>query len=237
VPVPVAGKALPPVRPAPSRPPETCPVICPGCGREIALPVNEVGTMIECARCDTRFIAEQEIDRATHCVRCGGQLHNRVPCPVRQAHLCSEMCLRVHTRGCQSPASPSTAADPGGGPAGQSWNVPITCAVITACLIALACCGAILKLPGWEAHETAKAAAAADDPYAPDCAIIRDWLKQHYGEIEVVSWGRRTVTESREFGGHATLSVRFRVKGEKRTKTGFFVIGPWDNVESSTISD
>jgi predicted Zn finger-like uncharacterized protein len=59
VPAPVAGVPLPPT-PTPAAPPaaETVPVTCPGCGRHIDLPTAEVGTMIECARCDTRFIAE-----------------------------------------------------------------------------------------------------------------------------------------------------------------------------------
>jgi hypothetical protein len=36
------------------------PVTCPGCARVIDLPAAEVGTMIECARCDKRFVAEPD---------------------------------------------------------------------------------------------------------------------------------------------------------------------------------
>jgi DNA-directed RNA polymerase subunit RPC12/RpoP len=31
-------------------------VVCPGCGRKIDLPADMVGAVIECAKCDTRFM-------------------------------------------------------------------------------------------------------------------------------------------------------------------------------------
>jgi hypothetical protein len=75
------------------------------------------------------------------------------------------------------------------------------------------------------------------DPYNPDCRIIRAWLKRHYGsKVNVVSWGNRTTTRNVHLGDHVTLSVSFRV-GAGGTKTGFFVIGGWNTVESATISD
>src|SRR5262249_22671261 len=52
-PAPAAGGKPPAATPAAS----TVPVNCPGCGRQIALPVGELGTLIECARCDRRFVA------------------------------------------------------------------------------------------------------------------------------------------------------------------------------------
>jgi hypothetical protein len=54
-----------PAAPAPApgaRPPDATPLPrqvranCPGCGREIRLAVGELGTLIECARCCTRFV-------------------------------------------------------------------------------------------------------------------------------------------------------------------------------------
>jgi DNA-directed RNA polymerase subunit RPC12/RpoP len=35
---------------------KTIPVTCPGCRRQISLPVAELGTMIECAQCSARFV-------------------------------------------------------------------------------------------------------------------------------------------------------------------------------------
>ncbi len=82
---------------------------------------------------------------------------------------------------------------------------------------------------------TTATAKPREDPYTPDCAIIRAWLKRSYGEVEVTSWGHRTVVIT-PFGGSASLSCRFRRPGE-RTKSGFFTIGPYDTVETSVISD
>jgi len=54
VPAPVAGVPLAVPRDEPA---QTVPVTCPGCGRHIDQPTEKAGAMIECARCDTRFIA------------------------------------------------------------------------------------------------------------------------------------------------------------------------------------
>lgn len=75
------------------------------------------------------------------------------------------------------------------------------------------------------------------DPYSPDCAIIRAWLKRQEGEVEVVSWGRRTIMRSLELGDHVTLSARWRRQGEWRSKSGLFTIGPGDIVINVVISD
>ncbi len=66
VPAPLAGVPLPPARSPPVHRPvaETRPVTCPGCDRRINLPVGELGTMIECSECDTRFVAERDRPRA-----------------------------------------------------------------------------------------------------------------------------------------------------------------------------
>lgn len=42
---------------------DTVPVYCPECGRLIQLPADKVGKMIECARCDTQFVAEEADER------------------------------------------------------------------------------------------------------------------------------------------------------------------------------
>jgi hypothetical protein len=107
-------------------------------------------------------------------------------------------------------------------------------------VLLFAACGGMLflsRLPpsGVSSLDTAKP--TNDDPYDPDCAIIRAWLKQHEGEVEVTHWGRRSIHQSTEFGGHVYLSARWRVKGQNYTKEGLFIIGPGDIVESVHISD
>jgi hypothetical protein len=64
----VLGEPLPALAPAPpapapgARPPDATPLPrqvranCPGCGREIPLAAGELGALIECARCGTRFV-------------------------------------------------------------------------------------------------------------------------------------------------------------------------------------
>lgn len=76
------------------------------------------------------------------------------------------------------------------------------------------------------------------DPYSPDCGIIRDYLKRHEGEVEIVSWGKRTIIQNYQgFGGQAILSARWRRVGESGTKSGIFTIGPHDTVENVVMSD
>ena len=75
------------------------------------------------------------------------------------------------------------------------------------------------------------------DPYTPDCRIIREWLGRHEGDVEVLSWGRRTIVQNFDLGGHATLSARWRKQGSSHTKSGVFTIGPFDTVENAVVSD
>jgi DNA-directed RNA polymerase subunit M/transcription elongation factor TFIIS len=49
-----AARGAPPVR---TSAPLTIAVACPGCGRRILLPEEKLGAVIECAKCDTRFVA------------------------------------------------------------------------------------------------------------------------------------------------------------------------------------
>jgi len=74
-----------------------------------------------------------------------------------------------------------------------------------------------------------------DDPYSPDCDIIRKWLKRHEGDVKVLSWGKRTVVRDLHLGGQARLDARWR-RGS-HTKTGHFTIGSYDTVENVVISD
>jgi hypothetical protein len=101
----------------------------------------------------------------------------------------------------------------------------------------IACCGVFGLLGSTLPGPAPKAASKKEDPYSPDCAVIRKYLKAHYGEVEVTSWGSRTITDNTVLGGHASLAVYFRCKGESKIQYGFFIIGPGDLVESATISD
>jgi hypothetical protein len=74
------------------------------------------------------------------------------------------------------------------------------------------------------------------DPYDPDCAIVRRWLRQQYGDVEIVSWGRRTIFRSEYLGGSVHLSCRFRVKGGA-VRSGSFTIDASNMVVSSRIDD
>jgi hypothetical protein len=74
---------------------------------------------------------------------------------------------------------------------------------------------------------------ANDDPY-PHCAVVRNYLKREYGDYQIISWGKRTVTHGQR-GDNANLNVHFRA-GDK-PKSGVFIIGPGDVIESAQISD
>jgi len=78
---------------------------------------------------------------------------------------------------------------------------------------------------------------ADKDPYTPDCGIIRAWLKDKYGEVEIVSWGKRVINRNPELGDHVTLTVRFKKTGQSQVKSGRFIIGAFDVVESANIAD
>jgi hypothetical protein len=93
--------------------------------------------------------------------------------------------------------------------------------------------------PGRPTKSAPEADASASDPYDPDCAIVRRWLRANYGSVEAVSWGKRTISRmsAAGLGDTVTLTATFRVKGERGKKTGLFIIGPGDVVISSSISD
>lgn len=74
------------------------------------------------------------------------------------------------------------------------------------------------------------------DPYRPDCRIVRDYLKAQYGDVEILSWGSRTLFRSR-LGDSVHLSARFRVRPGESVKDGSFTIGPSETVEHVMIRD
>jgi hypothetical protein len=74
-----------------------------------------------------------------------------------------------------------------------------------------------------------------NDPYKTDCAIIRRWLRDRYGEVEVVSWGNQTLFHSQHFGDTTRVTVRFRVKGHHAIQSGAFHIDASNQVVYSVI--
>ena len=134
---------------------------------------------------------------------------------------------------CDTPFVPEPPPDPEPVPEPPRRR-PLAVAVAVV-LGALFVVGLLLRFAG-EASDQSHGA-AHNDPYSPDCAIVRDYLKVQYGEVEVISWGQRTISRSAVLGDHASLTVRFRVSGSNGTKFGLFIIGPGDVVESATITD
>jgi hypothetical protein len=62
------------------------------------------------------------------------------------------------------------------------------------------------------------------DPYKADCAAVRAYLRSRYdGEIEILSWGHRTVFQSQALGDTAVLKARFRVKGFREQSGSFHI--------------
>lgn len=108
--------------------------------------------------------------------------------------------------------------------------------IVGGLLLCGGCIGLGALLPRSIPVESSRADATAKDPYSPDCAIVRAWLKDHYGQVKVTSWGRRTITRSPELGDSVSLSVWFQTK-DGRSKNGFFLIGAGDVVEHASISD
>ena len=123
-------------------------------------------------------------------------------------------------------------------------GIKIALGIIGACLLG-SCCVFSCVLASLIPRDLASPGSAAkqsDDPaendhYKPDCAIIRTYLKQRYGEIEVVSWGKRSIWNNEVPGDHAMLSCRFRRQVERRTRSGDFTIGPYNTVENAFLRD
>lgn len=76
-----------------------------------------------------------------------------------------------------------------------------------------------------------------NDPYPQDCAIIRTYLKKQYGDIEIVSWGRRSLWNNEVLGGRSTIHVRFRQRGQSHVLSATITIGPRDQVENAFVSE
>jgi len=123
-------------------------------------------------------------------------------------------------------------------PAAKETTSPTGKTVVTVVAISIVACLFVLALFATKriSLPDAPTRTGHDDPYSPDCAIIRGWLKRQYGDVEVISWGTRTITRSAAFGDSVTLTVRFRA-GKGGVCSGFFIIGPGDVVESATIQD
>jgi hypothetical protein len=189
-------------------------VTCPGCARRIELDDEDLQLL------------------AVHCLRCGTNLDPRTGYPV----------IFVQTPppgGPWSRPEPPPFPDPlplKTRPNSNAAVAIVACTIIGALLL---CAGLVVKhvkqgggLPG-----TRGGIAEGEDPYAPDCAIIRAWLREHYGDVEVVSWGRRGIHRFAALDDFVTLSVRFRVGGERRAMYGHFTIGPGNIVKSASVSD
>jgi hypothetical protein len=63
---------------------------------------------------------------------------------------------------------------------------------------------------------------------------VRNYLKREYADYQIISWGKRIVTHGQR-GDNASLSVLFRA--DDKRKSGVFIIGPGDVIESAKISD
>jgi hypothetical protein len=185
-------------------------VHCPGCGRAIEVAEHEIGTLaIICAGCETRFET----------------MHTVAP-PQLEAMSADYHC----------------SADDPAPRHGMMRSKKLALVFLGGCgavgFVALLLIGAALRERGRGATRPAVGATAHNDPYSPDCAIVPAYLRQRYGgECEVRSWGRRTVFVSREFGGTATLSARFRPPGGKRTLSGTFTIDGFNTVETALIDE
>jgi hypothetical protein len=103
------------------------------------------------------------------------------------------------------------------------------CACVAAFLI-YGCSGFL----GPDKSRVAAGVAEKDDPYPAECQIIRKYLKARYGEVEIETWGTRSVFDS-QFGGHISLGAWFCIKGRHDTTFGSFVIGAGGALESASL--
>lgn len=99
--------------------------VCPGCAFEFEFADDAGGRSSQCPRCKERFrvpksqaVTTAPPDRPspaapeTHCLACGRELANRLPCEECGQALCSEKCLREHRRFAHrsAPAPPSKSS-------------------------------------------------------------------------------------------------------------------------------
>jgi hypothetical protein len=202
------------------------------------VPAERAGWKTNCPHCNQRFQvpapAQPFPAPSSHTVLAPLQ-------PKQPSHITAPP-VRASVKDISRPASDPSASDlveyaPSPPP---SRTRPAAVAVIIAVgLVCLLILGLVLPRSAKESRDSASTSqdSTAKDPYAPDCAIIRAWLKDHYGEVEVVSWGRRNIHRFAQLDDYVTLSVRFRLKGERRTKSGYFIIGAGDIVQSAHLSD
>lgn len=76
------------------------------------------------------------------------------------------------------------------------------------------CCGCLV----WIARQPAPSVhrggiQSKDDPYPDDCAVVRAWLKDKYGKVEIRRWGRGGLTGIAGLGEYRTFTVRFQQPG------------------------
>ena len=91
------------------------------------------------------------------------------------------------------------------------------------------------RLPPPTTPARARGVQPNDDPYPKDCAAIRGWLKQRYGEVEIKRWGRRTTVNVGD-GDTAFIDVYFSRPGGRTIHANVGVNG-WGGIESTVESD
>jgi hypothetical protein len=157
---------------------------CPHCLARVEV---EPADNAECPRCQAYFQPEgiqagppatdvsrpPHVAAPTHCVGCGGRLNNRLFCPTCGAEFCSEVCVRRHAPGCKPAPAPAAPTHP--------LTLPLACGAVTACLLALGCCGLIMKLAGVPDERPTVAAGRAAEPKAKGPrAATRDAFQRRF---------------------------------------------------------
>ncbi len=265
-PVPVSGLAIRPTNdallsadvyldvhlPAPRIrvPEETAimPVIerCRTCRQRLKIPDARIGDgrPVRCPACGANVFAAPSPQEVVHEPEQTNAVITIQPAPQQPL---PEICKEIPSRPSEfkgaplipessdsSPDIPPSPPDSEPQKPSQSTGLLIVGAVI---LLSTCYLGGLLFSSNHQNSSNRTRQSAREDPYSPDCAIIRSWLKRNYGEVEVVFWGERTIHHNAALGGSVILSVRFRTAGDTRSKHGLFIIGPGDIVESATISD
>src|SRR5262245_27299275 len=172
---------------------------CPNCQAPYKVPADQAGWKTHCPRCNQRFQiptpAEHFPAPSSHTVL--APLHPEQPTSIAPPPVQSP----VPAVPDDSPAEYATLAPQ------RRANPASVAGLILAGLVFLAVLGLLMSLSSKARRESSHTSrdSAANDPYAPDCAIIRAWLKNQYGEdVEVVSWGRRNIHRFAQLDDHVT---------------------------------
>lgn len=182
-------------------------VVCPHCSASLDVEPRGVGQPIDCPNCGGAVLLEAPA---------ADQPTATYHAPVPHAPLVASLPPRT------SPA-PRRPLLIGG------CSCLLVIALGAPCLVGMLVSGKDSRSHGGLAVEK--------DPYSPDCRIVRDYLRGQYGEVEIVSWGKRSIHRDLDLGGHVTLTARFRCRGERKVRSGFFIIGPGDILETASIQD